>query len=139
MSNSLLHYRLLIIPPQLFDQPLLWILNNSIIPFVNIIPLIQSPLRIYCAFPTLGGLLMIVVFYVETTASMFQMLMIFDSRFYNTNMITFYPDTLVKTRHSSLYDKNMYGLNFEPLSSIFAIHARLANALKHHGINPTDY
>src|ERR1700733_5986955 len=67
------------------------------------------------------------------------MLMIFDSRYYNTNMITFYPDTLVKIRHSSLYDENMYGLNFEPLSSIFAIHAPLANTLKHHNINPMDY
>ena len=54
-----------------------------------------------------------------TTKSMYQMLMIFDSKSFSISTITYCQDTMVRTRHHIKSDKNMPGQNSDPLSSTF--------------------
>jgi len=53
------------------------------------------------------------------TESTYQMVMIFTLKSYSISMITYCQDTMVITRLYIKSDKNMSGLNSDPLSSTF--------------------
>ena len=101
MSNLPPHYRLLILWPQFFNQPLLWTLNNFIILYENPTPLTPLLLRNPRAPPTPNGPLMTMVYYAAMTASTCQMLMTFDSKFCSTSTITSCQDTSAKIKPSN--------------------------------------
>jgi len=69
---------------------------------------------------THDGNLTTMVYSGAITVSTDQMLMIFTSKSCSTSMITYYEDTMVRTRLYEKSDKNMSGTNSDPLSSTFA-------------------
>jgi len=88
---------------------------------------------------THNGNLTTMVYSRAITESTYQMLMIYASKSYSISMITYYQDTTVRTRHYVKSNKNMSGLNSDPLSSTFVTLVSSASVQKPLVINLTGY
>ena len=95
----------------------------------------------YIEIPNLthDGNLTTMVYSGAITVSMYQMLMIFTSKYCSTSTITYCQDIMVRTRHYVKSDKNMSGPNSDPSSNTFATLVSSASVRKLLIINLMGY